>query len=114
MKLFIGSFFLFVLAISSMGVLVGGLIAVVSAIGMFFGMGSAMWIFVGGIILFFSAVLCTISFQEARECIESDVWRSKVYLRAQTKRFFTMSVWQLGLVASFTLFVIGLIWSVFR
>lgn len=114
MKLFIGSFFLFVLAISSIGVLVGGLIAVSSMVGMLLGFESALWILVGGIILFFSAVLCAISFHEARECVESDVWKSEVYLRAQTKRFFTMSVWQLGLVASFILFAIGLIWSVFR
>lgn len=30
------------------------------------------------------------------------------------KRFFTMSVWQIGIATSFVLFAVGLIWSVFR
>lgn len=35
-------------------------------------------------------------------------------LAERAKRFFTMSVWQIGIVISFILFAVGLLWTLFR
>lgn len=114
LRLIVGFFCQWVLVVSSMGVLLGGLIMLIGLFGLLCGSGSAFGF--GGILFIFSALLAERSGNAAKECFEfegGDV-KSEVFAIASTvKRFFTMSVWQVGIAVSFILFAIGLIWSLF-
>lgn len=115
LRLIVGLFCVLVLVVSSVGALLGGMIMLISLFLALFGADSAIGIPLGGILFVFAALFALLSGNAAKECFDHDDGKSELTeLASRVKRFFTMSVWQIGIAMSCILFAVGLIWSFFR